>query len=76
MDLTAIAAIMNVAGLGVVAYLLLTRMEQRLSALERAVNRLVVTQALLLVNDDRTKEPVRIAAQQLVEEVRAGNAQR
>lgn len=61
---------MNLAGLGVVAYLLLTKVDVRLSALERAVNRFVVVTALDLVARPDTTKPVRDEARRLIRDVR------
>lgn len=66
MDVKDVAAVMNLAGLGVVTYLLLTKVDARLSALERAVNRFVIITALDLVGRNSTSEEVRREAQYLI----------
>lgn len=76
MALSDVAAIMNLAGLGVVAYLLLTKVETRLSALERSVTRLVIVAALELVARPETSKPVREEAKRLIADVRSEPASR
>jgi hypothetical protein len=72
-ELPAVLPLLNTAGIGVLAYLLLTRVEHRLSAVERATNRLLRVFALALVNDRRQDENVRREAKQLLNEVRREN---
>lgn len=76
MALSDVAAVMNLAGLGIVAYLLLTKVESRLSALERAVNRFVVVTALDLVSRSDTSKPVKDEARRLIADVRSEPANR
>lgn len=70
MTLTDVAALMNLGGLGIVAYLLLQKVDVRLSALERAVNRFVLVTALDLVSRPDTSKPVKEEARRLISDVR------
>lgn len=65
-----VSALLNLGGLAVVAYLLLTRLEVRMSALERAVNRLVVVQALEIATRETSSERVKQQARELIQQVR------
>lgn len=67
--------LLNTAGLGVIAYLLLTRVDGRLSALERAVNRFVLVTALDLIRRPETSQPVRRQARELVRDLRKEDPQ-
>lgn len=63
--------LLNTAGLGVIAYLLLTRVDARLQLLERAVNRFVLVTALDIVRRPETESGVRRQARQLIRDVRS-----
>jgi hypothetical protein len=61
--------VINTVGLGVIAYLLLTRVEARLVKVESSVNRMVQTSLLLLISQEHTTEPVREEARRILKEI-------
>lgn len=68
-ELVSLLPLLNTAATGVLAYLLLTRVEARLTAVERAANRLLRVYALGLLTDRRIEEPVRREARELLREM-------
>lgn len=68
-ELAALLPLLNTAATGVLAYLLVTRVEARLAAVERATNRLLRVYALGLLSDRRIDEPVRKEARELLREI-------
>lgn len=69
MTVTDAVTLLNTAGLGVMAYLLLTRVDSRLSALERATNRFVRVMALNMIQDSIASPAVKREARTLLREI-------
>lgn len=68
-DATNLLPLLNTAGLGVIAYMLLVRVERRLSDNEKSINRLVQANMLTLLSSNQTPEPVKKQAQRLLQEI-------